>query len=640
MYTCINGFSHTFDIPNDTLSFQDTISDPLPRADFDIYDPGALMSYDTGQEVVIWDENAAAITFGGVTIASPPSQNFLINAILSSTANWTTSGTNAGLLTGWNGTVSMTFNNSPVANGLANQTTLYGYIHPGQSYMLSVWVTGISPVNIQSIVQMLWLDASGNFISNVYNIGTPPASNTRISISGVAPANAYFVQVQFGGQATNATNSGTILFSGSSGGGVYGTAKYGSATYGGITSVQLEPMWFTKEGVSYPTPDLNPTASPATILLPDGTLSRYCRLFAGTIDTLQVEYQGTLRIWHVSCAGSKGILENGMINGTYTAQYDDQIITSVVNTYFPNQIAINPANSIGAPNPIIRGVLMDSQNYTDNSLREVLNGLNDASSYPYNVDPYYRLFYNPAFYNVASFVLSDTANTQPAAYGAGAYGAGPYSFVASNAIPYYDYRWEKDATQRKRQIKVIGGKSGSTPQVSQVLDQDASNRPVSPAYTIPTYDAKVNDTNLTSTVTTTTRGLAEIAKFGSALQKITCKAQTYAPVGFIIYFTSILDNILNQPYVVQQVTGAYLGNSINEFSYTLGYYQPSLLDHIKNTNKALNRAGVATGVNNILAYDLAVRDTAIYSESVTLTVGTATSGGVYGTATYAGNAYG
>jgi hypothetical protein len=464
--------------------------------------------------------------------------------------------------------------------------------------MLSVYVTEAALSNGNAFLAIQFLDASGaNLGAATVTTFTPTTSVVQHNVSALAPANTVFIQAQVGGNATNATNSGTITFK----------------------SAQLEPMWFVAQGLAYPTPDIN-QAQVSTYLLPDGTASRYARLFAGVIDDLRVRYDGLLRIWTVACEGSQMILDNGMLNATYTAQFDDQIFTSLVNTYFPGVIAINAPNNF-LPSPLVRGALIDSQNYTDNSFREAANGLVDTSGYMYYLDAYYRFFHNPAFYNVASFALSDTPDN-----------------VAS--FPYYDYQWEKDATQRKRRVKVIGGKSGATVQVSQVLDQDSSNTPLAPAYVIPAFDAKVNDSNLVSTITTTTRGLAEVSKFGSPKIIITCKANHYAPIGSIIYLTDARDSIVNQPYVVQQVQGRDLGNKLNEFAYTLGYYNPTLLDHIKNVNKALNRGSVLTGVNNILAVDLSVRETIAYSETITTTPGTSTSGGTYGTGTYGSRSWG
>lgn len=670
MFVCVNGAAQPT-VPFDTIQFAANISDTLPRVDFDIWDQGGTMSFDIGQEVILWDENAPRINNGATP--SPPSQNYIINPVFGfGSANWTDA--SSGHITFSSFTAILTFSNLAVNPYWIYQNTLRGYAHPGMQYMLSCYVTEASLVNGNAFLTIFFLDANGNGISSFVNTFTPTTTNTRYNISAVAPANAMFIQVQVGGNATNATNSGTITFS----------------------SVQLEPMWFTDPSfgpISYPTPDLNFTQV-SCYLLPDNTSSRYARFFAGFIDDWKVEWDGKLRIWHISCAGSQALLENGLINGVFTSQYDDQIIASVIGTYF-NNVITTIAPNLTSPNPVVRGVLMDDQNYTDNTFREVMNGLSDSSTYMYYLDPYYRLFYNPPFYSAASFGFSSSPDN-------------------ISTFPYYDYSLEKDGTQRKRRLKIIGGhfdnaaitdtfsgngsatvfsplsqypktitsvsvggvqyKTGTTGRdtfnsggfaalvdkvnktltfssapasgtnniaitytyeamvVTQVLDQDASNPPVAPAYAIPTYDSKVNDTNLISTTTANTRGLAEVSKYAAPKTIVRCKAQKYVPIGFIIYFTATLDNIINQPYVVQQVHGRYLGNGINEFDYQLGYYQPTLLDHIHNANKALNRSPTTANVNTILQVDLAVQEPIVYSEKVMVTANTAQSAGVYGTA--------
>lgn len=383
MLVVVNGaFQPT--VPFDSIQIAATLADPLPRVDFDIWDQGGAMSFDIGQEVIIWDENAPSTkTINGIVIPAPPSQNFLIDP------SWANGGTSWTDVSGGHFTYPsfnaiLTFSNLAIGAYFIYQNTLWGYVHPGVQYMLSCYITANALSNGNAFLKIQCLNADFSIAtgSAIVTI-TPTTSVVRYNVSFTAPANTVFIQAWIGGNATNSTNSGTITF----------------------TAVQLEPMWFTTENVRYPTPDCN-FYQVSCYLLPDGTCSRYARLFAGYIDDIQWEWDGKLKIWSISCAGAQALLENGLINGIFGAQYDDQIITSIVGTYFPNQIAINAANST-APNPIVRGALMDSQNYTDNTFREVVNGLCDSSGYMGYMDPYYRFFYNPSFYNVAPFALSD-----------------------------------------------------------------------------------------------------------------------------------------------------------------------------------------------------------------------------------------
>src|SRR5712692_7874508 len=99
-------------------------------------------------------------------------------------------------------------------------------------------------------------------------------------------------------------------------------------------------------------------------------------------------------------------------------------------------------------------------------------------------------------------------------------------------------------------------------------------------------------------------------------------------------------SIVNQPYVCQQVDLTYLGNGLAEFSYTLGAYRPTLLDHIRNANKAVNRSKTTSNVNTPQQTDLVFSDTAQYSDSLSFTLTPPNPGNydastsIYGTTTY------
>jgi hypothetical protein len=582
----------------------------------------------------------------------------------------------------------MTFSNTTYSGGnnygLATAQTPVGYIHPGQSYIFSMYLTIPTPlVNASYIVKIDFVDNQNNIIggSSVTATGSSTTGNAqqRISVQNVAPAGAVTMYASFGGSANvSGNNSGTINFA----------------------TPQLEPMWFTGQGVSYPTSDCNVNQGTCA-QMPDSTVSRACRLFSGYIQDYQITYDGPNRIWALSLASSGSILENGLVNGAFEGQYDDQIISSVIPAYFSNIISISQPNAFAAF-PVLRGALIDSVSYNDNTLREVLNGLSDTSGYMYYVDPYYTLNYNPSFYAAARFTLTDGT---------------PNNVTSFN---YYDYQLESDGSQRKRNVKVTGGKfiapaitdtfsangststfnlsqqpynvisvvsngngqksffSGSGPTLGSggytckidktaktmtfsfnptsgtnnvtinytyeapvcvlVRDQSTVNQPVAPAYAIPNYDSKVNDSNILSIPAAIQRGLAELSKFAQPQKVITFKCGQYASAGTIIYFTATLDGIINQPFVVQKVDGSYLGNGINEYSYTLGFYQPTLLDHIRNANKAVNRSMTTANVNTPQQTDLVFGEHMQYSESATFTLQTLSTS-TYGTGVYGSNSY-
>ncbi|HEX3642580.1 MAG TPA: hypothetical protein VHV10_14915 [Ktedonobacteraceae bacterium] len=679
MWTVISGVDLTPYIPHETITFSGSINDPQATGSLEVDDQGSLLNFDIGDEVIFWDENAPPEGTLHGPVAATPAHNMLLTGAFAT--GWTAINALAGNFTLTDGgtTVTLTFSNS-TGQGLQVQECPFGYVHVGQQYMLSVYATITSPlVNAQAQVMLQFLDGSGNALATNVLTFTSTTGNTtqRVSISATAPANAVFAQALLGGQTTvNGSNSHSV--------------KYGSP--------QLEPMWFSS--VAYPTNDCN-NAQADCAAMPDGTVSRACRLFSGYIQDYQIDYDGPNRIWQLSLASSGSILENGLVNGAFEGQYDDQIISSVISAYFSGLLSIAAPNVVAA-NPVIRGALIDSVSYNDNTLREVMNGLSDASGYMYYVDPYFTLRYNPAYYTAAPFSLTD---------------ATPDDIVTFN---YYDYHIESDGSQRKRNVKVTGGKfiapqitdtfsasgstavftlsqqpysvvscvsngnaqksffSGSGPTLGSggytckidktqmtmtfsfnptsgtnnvsctytyeapvcvlVQSQSSANLPVAPAYAIPNYDSKVNDTNLQSIPAAIQRGLAELSKFADPQVILTLKSGQYASAGTTIFVTATLDNITNQPFVVQKVDASYLGNGINEYVYTLGPYRPTLLDHIRNLNKAVNRSKTTANVNTPQQTDIVFSENMFYSEKITFTVQSLPTS-TYGTGHYGSNSY-
>jgi hypothetical protein len=675
MWTIIDGFDHTDIIPFDTIGLSSSLNDPQPSAKFDVVDIESQLSFAVGMEVIVFDENAPpTFLLGGGVLPTIPAHNLLQKAVyVYDTVAWSTAGALSITKTSAN-QIQLSFSNNPIGQGLLQQTTLPGYVHPGQSYMLSAYVTINQPlVNAASVMQMDFLDTAGNIISgaSVSDLEALPLNNARIAIQAVAPANASMIRVSLGGQTMAATNSGIVQ----------------------LATFQLEPMWFAGRGVSYPTPDCN-FNQVACARMPDDTISRACRTFSGFIDDCQIDYanNGNTRTWHLSISGPGALLESAIVNAVYQGQYDDQIISSVIGNYAANQISLIQPNS-SSPAPVQRGAVIDSVSYSDNTLREVLNGLVDTSGYMYYLDWYYTLRYNPSFYAAAPFMLTDG--------------------IADNisSFNFHDFTFESDGTQRKRRVKVIGAKllataqdvfsgNGTTKQFNltyipaqinslvvgttqqrvgingrdsfssgkfdvlldkanqfilfnaappsatnnvaaiysfeatitvQAVAQDA-NVPIAPAYAQPLYDARVHDTNIISLTSASVRGLAELSKYSKAQTIIKLSTNAYAGIGSIINVTHWLTSLDNAPFVVQQVESSYLGNGINEYKYTLGAYQPSLTDHIRNANKAMSRSATVARVNTVQQIDVVSSEYMSYSDIITATVQPVYADGVYGAA--------
>ncbi len=708
MWVTIAGFDQTANIPPDgagqngsAQQFKQTSNDPAPTFNFDVQDDGSLLNFSIGDEVIAWDENAPAYpSLAGHLILTPPAMNLVQLPDNGGTdfGQWALVQFLSSLISPFPSLFpNMTFANTavigPDSTGFATSITPPGYIHAGQQYMFSIYATIAVPlVNATAVVKMRFLDGeeagigattSISFATTMSSTGNPNAQQ-RIAISATAPAGATYLQLWFGGQIlVSGTNSGTIN---------YGTP-------------QVEPMYFQGGNrssrhypLSYPTPDCNAFQSDCA-LMPDNTTSRMVRLFAGIINDIKKDYIGNNRVWHIQCAGPGVLLEDGHINATFTNFTDAQIIESVVFTYFAGKIAIGVPNAV-LPFPVTTGVTISSIVYSDNSLKDLLNGLISQSNYIYYVDMYYRLYYQPQISATATFTLSDSPDNV-------------------NSFPYYEYSIDEDGTQLERNIKVLGGNFsgtkqdifsgnsstkqftltyipdkittllvGSTAQRVGVYGRDtfagpfdvllntqlqyilfnvapptvtnnvactyAYQAPIStivtlsagnvtaPAYAQPSYDAVVNDSNIADLATATERGLAEIVQRGSPLIIIDCKAQQYAPAGFCIVFTSVKDGILNQPFVVQSVQGQMIGvdetmEPYNEFTYQLGDYQPTLTEHIKNSNKALNRSSTVANVTTAQQFDFVAMEAIGYRDSVTAVPQPTFAVGIYGNA---GSKYG
>lgn len=677
MYTIIGGFDYTDDVPYDSIAFTLSQNDPQPQANLDVLDIGSVLSFVVGQEVIIWDENAAPTYASGYPVPTVPAHNILIGFDNHGTY-WLSAGTLSGRITPGT-SYTLSFSNNALGSGSYYQVAPAGYVFPGQQYMFSLYLTISTPMtSCNAFIQMDFLDDSSNIIggSTQTLTVTSTLSNQlqRLNVYGVAPSGAVTIKCSFGGNTTvNGTNSGTCVFG----------------------SPQCEPMWFTnlERGVSYPTPDCN-YAQVNSAQMPDGTFSRTCRIFSGTIDDWQIDYDGTNRTWHLSIAGPGAQLENGLINQTFTAYYDDQIIASAINTYFAGLLSISAANN-SAPAPVQRGALIDSITYNDNSMRDLLNSLSEQSGFVYQVNMYYAVQYNAAYYNAAPWAL--TSGT-------------PDNIGSFNC---YDFQLESDGTQRKRSIKVVGGKFvagaitdlfsgdgttktflplsqqpynvqsvtvGGTAQMAGVDGVDtlgvngivvlvhktlqkltfhtapasgANNiactytyekpvavqvdsvdfpDPVVPAYAQPLYQSKVTDTALTSITAATQRGLAEVTRSSRPKGILGCKAAMFAAPGVMVFITDTQSGINNQPYTVQSVKGSCLGNGKNQYEYQFGPYVPSLIDHVRNANKASNRSQTTANVTTPVQIDVVAIETLQYSDSVSATALAGYAVGVYGNA--------
>jgi hypothetical protein len=576
--------------------------------------------------------------------------------------------------------------------GLATAASPIGYVHPSQSYCLSTYFTIPTPlVNAQALLKLDFFDLNNNIIAgaSVQSLFSTTLNNglQRISLQGVAPSNATFAKASFGGIAlVSGSNSGTINF---------GTP-------------QLEPMYFndptTDWQISYPTADCNYGQVDCT-QMPDLTISRTVRMFSGYISDFKKDRDGINTTWHITVAGPGAILDNGNISESFTAQTDDAIITAIVAVYFPTQLSVVAPNSSAAL-PIQTGITVDSISYNDDSLRDVLNNLIDTSLFVYFIDMYYTLRYQPSFYDFASFTLSDSpdeitsfsywdyeyendgtqvkrrikitggefvgtktdvfsgngstkqfngltyipnattlcqvggVNQKVGVYGRDTLGAN-FDVLVNAQSQYILF----NTAPANASNNIVITYTYQAPIETQTIMQGAGI-PTIPSYAIPLFDSKVNDTNITSLAAATARGLAEIAKNGSPLETITLSTSQFAPAGTAIFLTNVLDNILSVPYVVQQVTGKFLGGVDSsdqgqyQYDYTLGAWKPSIIDHMRNLNKVTNKSLAISGATAPQQIDVVAMELIRYVDSISATPQPSFAVGKYGTGKYGACSYG
>lgn len=405
------------------IQWSQSLSDPTSTYDFTLDDINQTINVQNFQPVIVFDETLPPI--GSVQMI--PSMNFTRNTTLASGTNWTTSGTLSSLITFLSNDANsfeMTFSNSAVGTGVASQQTLLGYVQPGVEYSFAGYTfAGGTITNIQAVLQVTFQDINGNTLgSTITSTFTPTGPTQHVSLTATAPANAAYALFAVGGQATSTTNSGVLRWGG----------------------VQFEPMWFAEYGVSYPTPDCN-VAQVSCVLMPDGTCSRACRLFAGYVEDHVNVYVGKQRHTVVQCASSSKLLETaGLIAASYTSEQDTSIITNAlsllpVNSSIIGQLATGQQHEFGPTSTLISGVVVDSISFNNSTLREVLNGISAQSGSIYYVDPYYYLWYVPPSFVGTSVMLSDEPDNV-------------------TSFPYYDFSVEYDSTNPVNVALVMGSK--------------------------------------------------------------------------------------------------------------------------------------------------------------------------------------
>lgn len=364
-------------------------------------------------------------------VKSVPAHNYLNNNdFVFGSGAWTTSGA-IGTITfptspTWppGAKCTLSVSNAAIGNKLASQNIPHNYIVVGQQYCFSAQMNITTAfVNADTFLQIVFQDVSGSTLATAKATYTALTNGySRVSITGTAPANTTTIQVSIGIETTvNGTNTGTVAW----------------------TSLQFEPMWFPNI-YSYPTPICDFLQSDC-ITLPDGTTSRFDRVFTGFITHRKASYGGTTRYWEIECTGLDGMLENvTLVNASYTSTTDQAIITGIIDNLSPLYLYANirttsAVHALAFNNvpPCATGISIDAIQYADATPREVLNSLVDITGFLAGVDNYYNVYYYPPFTNIAPYGLSDNPDNV-------------------TTFPYYDHEIDYDGSQLQNNINVAG----------------------------------------------------------------------------------------------------------------------------------------------------------------------------------------
>lgn len=667
MLTLINKTDQTNNVPYDSIQISMAAGDQAGQAQFQVVDPGAVINLQLMQEVIFIDENA---TYGNATSAMVPGHNYLGNESFNfGSTSWTDIGTLSGRITypsnptwGAGAVATLTFSNQAVGTALGGQKTNnagvpgFSYAIVGQKYWLSATINATSAfTNSYAYLQINFLDVGGNTLSSAQSSHITSTSGAqRFSVSGTAPAGTVLLQAVFGGATTSTTNSGTATF----------------------TAVQLEPEWFP--GLySYPTPLCGNTQADCAVIWADGTLTRFDRIFCGSITHLSVSYEGTTRTWDVQAVSLDGWLENSnLLTKSYTNASDQSMITDALG---PTPIfTLAPSTPSSTPNALaynnasfVYSGINATIEYADATPREVCNAVADISSFLFGIDAYYNCYYHPRYYNAAMYAFSSSPDNV-------------------TTFAYYDYSIEYDGSQLQNAINVSGGNyqlqitdtyttttsttsvvlshypielpssvvADGTTLVCQIdtgagwpsgvtalaslsypyvsfLNPVASGKVITVTYVYNalvyvqakspdsiaefgrTLYSKINDNNLTSNASAATRGEAQLVAYAQPLTTIKFKTTKMVSVGQVIVFTSALDNLTNAHFAVQKVTATYLGNGINQYDIEAGVYIDDLIDFFRNTQKATNRVNHST-TEPIKQYNNLQQDSLSLSDSLNI----------------------
>lgn len=501
-----------------------SMSDPVPTCALNIVDNASAINITPPQEILVLDDQ----------VIPNPAVNLLQNPQLNpyNGNGWQAGGVgtnsqNAG------GGLQAIFSNAPAgqSNATLIQSTPFNGVIPGQTYTFSYFASGSGINNIQLLIQIIWQGAPGTGSTTNTQIYTILGGTNRYTITAVCPANTVSASLNVGVNVTNATNSGTIIY----------------------TQMQFEPNWFPT--LSYPTPWVGPNQTNCQ-QLPLGLYIRQYRKFAGFVTKVSPgDYHGNVRTIQVSANGYAWLAGTIFGNDTFSSKTDAQIITTLLGKYF-----LSSGTAMTTTANVVTGVTVSNLQLNWDDLRTAFDGLCGLSGFYWTIDYYWNFIYAPpGYFSMAIALICDNSSAPDMV----------------TTFPAYNFKPDYDFTQPGSNILTLGNSTNT----AQVIDPSRiAQLGILTGYSLPSTTSwmrKVNDSTLNSVADCTQRGMAELIQYDNVRGIYHLSANVELLAGEGIRVTSNTDNLNQTMLLLQQVSAQWLGTSemltdVWEYSADLG----------------------------------------------------------------------
>ena len=539
------------EVDETSIAIDENASDPVPTCSFVVKDNTSSIFVKEMNEVVVIDNDA---------YPQSPAHNLAVNPMWNPyTTSWTsnpqtnlTFSQNGGggfivtAANAANGVIATMSQTPALPNPVSNLLPAH-FVTPGQKYMLSVYAQGNAATNIQAYLELDILDAGGNVILMQTNFETVNNSVQRFTVIANADPNTVSLQIKVGAFAQSGTNSGTITF----------------------TACQVEPMYFTSLGVSYPTPDCNTTQANC-VVLPNGTTVRQKRLFTGWVTDYEYgNYVGAYRDITVNASGPAWMLDFRLQGKTYTSKTDSFIIQDMLNGLYSGLYSFNH---------LIAGLTYNSLALNRDTVRSIIDNFASSVGFRWTVDYYYDVWFLPPGYFNTGYTLADAASNPS---------AGQYT--------YYKYSYKADFTQPGNEMTVLenGGPNA-------ILVGDIASRQTYGFI----FDKRIDDKTISNDTDAYNRALAENITYSTPRIIIKLELDERASqVGIVpgnaIPITNSIEGYTSVMYIIQKVHIQSIGTDktgLQRYLYQLelGDYNSDLISLLVRHRRILSQPATST----------------------------------------------